>query len=126
MSVIKAYAQKPAKQASSDNPNKEMVRASTPMENGEKEMSERAMQRLQQNPYKDARIEVKVINNSASIYDSNISGYGYDIYLNGVLFIHQPYLPAVNGNKGFSSEEIAHKAGDVVSIKSREISRPHV
>jgi len=36
--------------------------------------------------------------------------FGYNILKNGKVFIHQPHIPAVAGNKGFSTEAKARKA----------------
>ena len=57
-----------------------------------------------ENPYRNAKIEVKAINNEAT-------GWGYDIYISGGLYIHQPHIPAVAGNRGFKTEADAKKAG---------------
>src|SRR6187455_1133814 len=54
------------------------------------------------NPYEGSVIEVKTFKN-----DSILKGYGYDIYVDNSLKVHQPHIPAVSGNKGFSTEEKA-------------------
>lgn len=46
-------------------------------------------------------------------------GFGYDIFLNGVQYIHQPNIPAVIGNNGFNTKEKAQKAGEFVAYKIR-------
>jgi hypothetical protein len=46
-------------------------------------------------------------------------GWGYDILADGAIYIHQPNVPAVMGNNGFSSEEKALKAGEFVIGKIR-------
>lgn len=40
-----------------------------------------------------------------------VTGWGYDIYVDGKLNIHQPILPGVPGNQSFQSEESAKKVG---------------
>ena len=40
-------------------------------------------------------------------YETPGLGWGYKIYEYGNLFINQPHIPAVQGNKGFSTEEHA-------------------
>ena len=45
------------------------------------------------------------------------SGWGYNIFVNGKLYIHQPNIPAVNGNNGFSKEEYAVKIAQLVIEK---------
>ena len=46
-------------------------------------------------------------------------GWGYDILADGAIYIHQPNIPAIMGNNGFSSEEKAQKAGEFVISKIR-------
>jgi len=43
--------------------------------------------------------------------------FGYDIFLNGKLYIHQPNIPAVSGNAGFQTEENARKIAELVIVK---------
>ena len=45
------------------------------------------------------------------------SGWGYDIYRNNKLYIHQPFIPAFSGNNTFSSEEEARKTAELIIIK---------
>src|SRR5438045_6192547 len=44
-----------------------------------------------------------------TIAGSNLSGFGYDILINGKLYIHQPYIPAINGAAGFLFDAAARK-----------------
>lgn len=44
-------------------------------------------------------------------------GFGYDIYVNGEAYIHQPHIPAVNGNHPFKTEEDAQKVASLVVQK---------
>ena len=44
-------------------------------------------------------------------------GWGYDIYEGSSIRIHQPHIPAVEGNKGFSSETEALKVAELVIYK---------
>lgn len=48
---------------------------------------------------------------------NGIKGWGYDILADGSIYIHQPNVPAIMGNSGFSSEEKARKAGEFVISK---------
>jgi len=43
--------------------------------------------------------------------------WGYRILKDGNLFINQPHIPAVQGNKGFSSSEYAQKTGEFIVNK---------
>jgi len=71
------------------------------------------------NPYEGAVIEVRTFKN-----DSILKGYGYDIYVDNALKVHQPHIPAVSGNKGFSTEEKAKRAGEFVGNKFRNNVMP--
>ena len=62
-----------------------------------------------------ARNETPVI--TASIIESEYGGYGYDILVNGVITIHQPAIPAVSDNKGFTTMSCIR-----FKIREREIS----
>ena len=46
-----------------------------------------------------------------------MKGYGYDILMNGVRYIHQQTIPAVNGNQYFQMEEDAVKVASLVCFK---------
>ncbi len=48
------------------------------------------------------------------------SGWGYDIYVNRRIFIHQPYIPAVQGRFVFMSREAARKVAILVIHKMME------
>lgn len=74
---------------------------------------------IQPNPYEDAVVEVQVFKVD-SLDHNGIRGWGYNIKLNGSLYIHQPNVPAVMGNNGFNSEAAAKKAGDFVAYKIRK------
>lgn len=71
------------------------------------------------NPYKDAVVEIKTFTNEA-----DLKGYGYDIYLNQKLYVHQPHVPAVAGSKGFSTPENAKRTGEFVAYKIRNNIMP--
>ena len=91
-----------------------------------KEMAEKKKQQPQENPYKNARIEVKALDNSKSksADDIKVGGYGYDIYIFDALYVHQPNVPAINGNRGFKTKEQAKNAGDLVAYKIKNNIMP--
>ena len=64
------------------------------------------------NSTEEPRLEVKTFKNDF--------GWGYDIYLEGKLYIHQPYIPAISGNEPFRSEEDARKTGQLIIAKIRK------
>lgn len=51
-------------------------------------------------------------------------GWGYDIYANDVLLIHQPIIPGLSGNQGFVSETDAQKAAKLVTDKLKKNIMP--
>jgi hypothetical protein len=80
--------------------------------------------RPKSNPYKDAKLEVRVFNNDSIKQENNPHGYGYDIYLFDTRYIHQPNIPAINGNRGFHTREQAYKAAALVMHKIRNNIMP--
>jgi hypothetical protein len=49
--------------------------------------------------------------------ENGVEGFGYDIYIQGKLYVHQPSIPAIAGNKGFSSSHKAEQAAALVVNK---------
>jgi hypothetical protein len=45
------------------------------------------------------------------------SGWGYNIYIREKLYIHQPIIPAISGNKGFAKKKHAERTAKVVVEK---------
>ena len=72
--------------------------------------------------------EVNLIEGYTSeIFQTPDLGYGYKIYENGKLVIHQPNIPAVSGNKTFTSSDKAQITADFVIMKlEKGISPPSV
>ncbi|MBI3501553.1 MAG: DUF4907 domain-containing protein [Bacteroidetes bacterium] len=91
-----------------------------------KEMAEKQKKQPQENPYKNAKIEVKIIDNTKSknADDVKVSGFGYDIYIFDALYVHQPNVPAINGNRGFKTKEQAKNAGELVAYKIKNNIMP--
>jgi hypothetical protein len=54
------------------------------------------------------------------------NGWGYDVLVKNKLYIHQPYMPAVEGQVPFSSRESARKIGRLVIKKIRNHEIPAV
>ena len=65
------------------------------------------------------KLEVKTYQN-----DSTLKGWGYDVYADGALYIHQPAIPAIPGNRGFSSQHNALTAGNFAALKIRNNIMP--
>lgn len=47
------------------------------------------------------------------------AGWGYDVYANDSVYIHQEYIPAIEGRKGFQTEAEANTIGRLVISKMR-------
>ena len=58
------------------------------------------------------------------IIRSTSNTFGYDVYANGRLQIHQPQIPALPGNKGFATKEAAEKVARLVIRKIRKGEMP--
>ena len=57
-------------------------------------------------------------NLNAEIFkNENSDGYGYNIFMDGKLYVHQPNIPALQGNRGFASEEQARRVSSLVIEK---------
>ena len=50
-------------------------------------------------------------------YKIDSSGWGYDIYQNDKILIHQPYIPTINLEKHFKTEAGAIKTAELVIKK---------
>jgi hypothetical protein len=59
------------------------------------------------------------------IYKSG-NGWGYDIIKNNKSYIHQPYMPVVEGQVPFSNKQSARKTGRLVVKKIRNHKSPAV
>ncbi len=71
-------------------------------------------------PVNAAAVTVKVF----SATENGTAGYGYDILMDGKLYVHQPHIPAVAGNRSFASEKDAGIAGELVAYKIRNNIMP--
>lgn len=47
-------------------------------------------------------------------------GFGYDILVNGKKTVHQPMIPAVQGNKSFATEQEAKAVGELAAARMRK------
>ena len=71
----------------------------------------------QKNPYADAQITIRII-------PSANKTFGYDILLYGKPLVHQPTIPALPGNEGFTTKERAKKVAGFVVKKIRRNEMP--
>jgi Domain of unknown function (DUF4907) len=63
-------------------------------------------------------------NLSYKIIDAPHKTFGYDIYADGKLLIHQPHTPAMRGIDGFKSSERAIKVANLVIKKIEKGEMP--
>lgn len=66
-----------------------------------------------QNPYAESEITLKTFQNKDTTW-------GYDIYIDGNIYVHQPHKPALPGTNGFNNEKSAQKAAETVVSKIRK------
>ena len=57
-------------------------------------------------------------------FEQDSIGWGYDISIDGQLYIHQPHIPAIPGNQGFDTEENAKQAAEFVVNKIKQKIMP--
>jgi hypothetical protein len=72
------------------------------------------------NPDGNSKVEIKTYQTDVLLTRDDGKtdrGWGYDIYMNGELYIHQPYIPAINGKFSFKSEVRARKVALLAVIK---------
>ena len=67
--------------------------------------------------YTKSNPKVKVFQNKGNGISNDAVTWGYDIYLNGKPYIHQPNIPSVRGKQGFNSKSKARKAGEFICYK---------
>lgn len=58
------------------------------------------------------------------IIDAEGNTYGYNIYTDGQLMIHQPTKPGMAGNRGFDTKETASKMAALVVSKIKKGEMP--
>jgi hypothetical protein len=61
--------------------------------------------------------DVETVNYSVKTIHSENEGWGYQILKNNKAIINQPYIPAIQGNRVFSTEDKAKKTGEFVLKK---------
>jgi hypothetical protein len=71
----------------------------------------------QNNPYAKAEITIKTI-------PSANNTFGYDILVYGKPLVHQPTIPGLPGNEGFTTKERAQKVAEFVVKKIRNNDMP--
>ncbi len=66
----------------------------------------------------------KVIKENQSLqvkaFNTHNKGWGYDIYKDNKLYIHQEIIPAIEGRKCFASKDEAMRLGELVARKIKQ------
>lgn len=70
--------------------------------------------------YHPPRVQVRVVTFQSSL------GWGYNITVNDSVFIHQDFIPAIQGKKGFVTQNDAAKTGNLVLDKIKNKRSPSV
>ena len=73
--------------------------------------------KAQTNPYANAKITTRIISAANKTF-------GYDILLYGKTLVHQPNIPGLPGNEGFTTKERAQTVADFVVQKIRNNEMP--
>lgn len=89
----------------------------TEQKNNEVNPSVEEPQKPTENPYKDKTIEVQA-------FQSDSTSWGYDISIDGKKYVHQPHIPAVNGNHKFKTKEEAERTAALVVHKIKNNIMP--
>ncbi len=63
-------------------------------------------------------------NYSSKIINSSNHTFGYDIFVNGKMVIHQPTPPGFSGNNGFKKKQDAEKVAKLVIEKMKKGEMP--
>jgi hypothetical protein len=71
------------------------------------------------NPYENSVLEIRTFTNNEAQ-----GGFGYDVYIDSSLYVHQPHIPAVAGKRGFSTAENAKRTGEYVAYKIKHNIMP--
>jgi len=80
-------------------------------------ISEDEALKQQKNPYASAEITIKII-------PSVRKTFGYDILLYGKQLVHQPNIPGLPGNEGFTTKKRARIVAEFVVKKIRRNEMP--
>ncbi len=77
-----------------------------------------------ENPYKDAKVDIRIFSNDTIKQEPKLTGYGYDILIYDAVYNHQPHIPAINGVRGFHTSEQAQKTAELVVFKIKNNVMP--
>ena len=84
-----------------------------PVESGDTEIEDSILVPSQPSLDKDGKTNIRFI----TFKNSDNNGFGYDIEVDGRVYIHQPYIPAIPGNNGFKSKDDAEKVARLMEYK---------
>jgi len=84
------------------------------------------------NPYLNSNIEIKTFQKDTELGSPSVASekldstsissaeWGYDILIDGNIYIHQPNIPAIGGGDGFKTQQDAQKTAEIVVNKIRK------
>lgn len=87
-------------------------------------ISSTAIRAQQTMPAKEHSQKQSTATLSHKIIDSADKTFGYDIYSDGRLLVHQPSIPGKPGNKGFKTKAAAEKTAKFVMEKIKKGEMP--
>ncbi len=102
-----------------ETPKEDPVKATVP---AAKSPSDTAKMQMPGGNLQNNAIEVKTFQNRTT--DNANGTWGYDVYMDGKPYIHQPSVPAIAGIKGFRDEISAKKAGELMAFKIKHNIMP--
>ncbi len=68
----------------------------------------------------DSTTVIAIPSYSFEVFETPALGWGYKIFDNGTLFINQPHIPAIPGNKGFSTKAKAEITANFAITKMEQ------
>ena len=71
-------------------------------------------------PLPDSTAVAPLSNFRYQIIEAPENTFGYDVYRDDALFIHQPHVPGMPGVKGFEREDQAKKAAELMIGKMKD------
>jgi len=74
--------------------------------------NKKSVSEVVENPYANSDITVQTLEGE--------NGWGYDILIDGEMYVHQPTIPALPGTSNFNSEQDARAVAELMIKKIRE------
>ncbi|MGR6088106.1 MAG: DUF4907 domain-containing protein [Arcticibacter sp.] len=72
----------------------------------------------------DAKVEIQNFEVVTFQNKTSAGGWGFDVYVDGKRYIHQPIVPVVAGDYGFRTKEQSEMAGNMMVEKLKQGKQP--